>query len=63
MVHSAVWSHPPIQRQNSNSTNLTIEKLSKNGLRSCTKFDQAHSKDERKVALSLILHFILDFRI
>ena len=66
MAHSAVWGNLPIQRQNKNSEKLTIEKLSKSGLRRCTKFGQfgqAHSKDERKIALSFILHFLLDFRI
>ena len=33
MAHSAVWSHSSIQRQNTNSKQLTIEKLSKSGLR------------------------------
>ena len=32
MAHSAVWGHAPIQRQNTNSKNLMIKKLSKNGL-------------------------------
>ena len=61
MAHSAVWGHLPNQRQNTNSKKLTIEKLSKSGLKRCTKFGQAHSNDERKMTLSLILHFILDF--
>ena len=61
--HSTVWGPSPIQRQNTNSKRLTIEKLSKSGLRWCTKFGQAHSNDEQKITLSLILHFILDFRI
>ena len=39
------------------------QKLSKRGLRRCTKFGQAHSNDEPKITLSLILHFIKDFRI
>ena len=55
--------YPPIQRQDANSKKLMIEKLSKSSLRRSTKFDQAHSIDKRKVTLSLILHFILDFRI
>ena len=63
MAHSAVWGHSSIQKQNTNSKKLTIEKLSKSGLRMFIKFDQAHSKDERKITLSLILHFIWDFRI
>ena len=63
MAHSAVWGHPPIQRQNTNSKKLTVKKLSKSGLRRCTKFGQVHSNDEQKVAISLILHFLLDFRI
>ena len=42
MAHSAVWGHPPIQRQNTNSKKLTIEKLSKSGHKTCTKFGQAH---------------------
>ena len=63
MAHSAVWDRLPIQRQNTNSKKLTIEKLCKNGLRKCTKFGQVHSNNERKITLSLILHFILDFRI
>ena len=29
MAHSAVWGNSPIQRQNTNSKKLTIEKLSK----------------------------------
>ena len=53
MTHSAVWGHPPIQRQNTNSKKLTIEKLSKSGLRKCTKFGQAYSNHERKIILSL----------
>ena len=28
MAHSPVWGHSPIQRQNTNSKKLTIEKLS-----------------------------------
>ena len=60
MAHSAVWGNPlPFKKQNTNSKELTIEKLSKSGLRRCTKFGQAHSNDERKITLSLILHFIL----
>ena len=58
MAHSAVWGHSPIQRQNRNSNKLTIENLSKSGLGRCTKFGQANSNDERKITLSLILHFI-----
>ena len=58
MAHSAVWGHSPIQRKNTNSKKLTIEKLSKSGLRRCAKFGQAHSNNERKTTLSLILHFI-----
>ena len=46
MAHSAVWGHPPIQRQSTNSKLLMIEKLSKSSLR-CTKFGQAHSNNER----------------
>ena len=42
MAHSAVWGHPPIHRQNTNSKKLTIENLSKSGLRRRTKFGQAH---------------------
>ena len=42
---------------------LTIKKLSESGLGRCTKFGQANSNDERKITLSLILHFIWDFRI
>ena len=42
MAHSAVWGHPRIQRQNTKSKKLTIEKLSKSGLRKCTKFSKAH---------------------
>ena len=61
MAHSAVWGHSPIRRQNTNSKTLMIEKMSKSGLRRCTKFGQAHSNDERKITLPLILHFILDF--
>ena len=38
---SAVWGHSPIQRQNTNSKKVTIEKLSKSGLGRCTKFGQA----------------------
>ena len=63
MAHSIVWGHPPIQTQNTNSNKVTIEKLSKSGLRRCTKFGQTHLNDEQKITLSLILHFILDFRI
>ena len=63
MVHSDVWGHPPIQRQNTNSKKLTIEKLSKSGLIRCTKFGRAHSNDEQKIALSLVLHFISNIRI
>ena len=63
MAHSAVWGNSPIQRQNTNSKTLTIKKLSKSGLERCAKFGQANSNDERKITLSLILHFIWDFRI
>ena len=42
---------------------LTIKKLSKSGLRRFIKFGQPHSDDERKITLSLNLHFIWDFRI
>ena len=63
MAQSAVWCHPPIQRQNTNSKKLTIGKLSKSGPRRCTKFGQTHSHDERKITFSLILHVLLDFRI
>ena len=57
-VHSTVLGHSPIQRQNTNSKKLTIEKLSKSGLQRCTKFGQANSNDKRKITLLLILHFI-----
>ena len=63
MAHSAVWGHFPIQRQNTNSKKLMIKKLSKSGLGRCAKFGQANSNDERKITLSLILHFIWDFLI
>ena len=63
MAHSAVWGHPPIQRQNTNSKKLTIEKLCKSGLRKCTKFGQPHSNHERKIKHSLTLHFSWDFLI
>ena len=63
MVHSAVWGHPPIQRQNTNSKRLMIEKLSKSGLRRCTNFGQPHSNNEQKITLLLILHFIWDLQI
>ena len=63
MAHNAVWGHPPIQRQNTNSKKLTIEKLYKSSFRRCTKFGQAHSNDEQKITFLLILHFILDFLI
>ena len=63
MAHSAVWGHSPIQRQNTNLKKLTIKKLSKSGLGRYTKFGQANSNDERKITLSLVLHFIWDFRI
>ena len=53
--------HSPIQRQNTNSKKVTIEKLSKSGLGRCTKFGEASSKEEQKIILSLILHFIRDF--
>ena len=56
MAHSAVWGHLPIRRQNTNSKKLTIKKMSKSGLRRCTKFGQANSNDERKITLSLNLH-------
>ena len=63
MAHCAVWGHLPIQRQKTNSKKLKNEKLSKSGLRRCTKFDQAHLNDKRKITISLILNFILDFGI
>ena len=63
MAHSAVWGHFPIRRQNTNSKKLMIKKLSKSGLRRFAKFGQAHSNDERKIILSLNLHFIWDFQI
>ena len=63
MAHSAVWGHLPIRRQNTISKKLTIKKLSKSGLGRCTKFGQANSNDERKITLSMNLHFIWDFRI
>ena len=63
MAHSAVWGHSPIQRQNTNSKKLTIEKLSKISLGRCTKFGEADSNDEWKITLLLILYFIWDFRI
>ena len=63
MAHSAVSSHLPIRRQNTNSKKLSIKKLSKSSLRRFLKFGQAHSNDERKITLSLNLHFIWDFRI
>ena len=63
MAHSAVWGYLPVQRQNTNSKKLTIEKLSKSGLRRFIKFGQPHSNDERKIILLLNLHFTLDLRI
>ena len=50
MAQSAVWGHSPILRQNRNSK-LAIEKLSKRGLRRCTKFGRARSNNERKMTL------------
>ena len=61
MAPSAVSGHSPIQRQNTDSKKLTIEKLSKSGLRRCAKFRRAHSNNGRKITLSLILRFIWDF--
>ena len=58
MAHSTVWGHSPIQRQNTKSVRLMIEKLSKSSLGRCTKSDRAHSNNERKITLSLILDFI-----
>ena len=63
MAHSAVCGHLPIRGQNTNSKKLTIKKLSKRGLRRFIKIGQAHSNDERKIILSLNLHFIWDFQI
>ena len=63
MAYGAVWGHLPIRGQNTNSKKLTIKNLSKSGLRRFVKFGQAHSNDERKITLSLNLHFIWDFRI
>ena len=40
-----------------------LTKLSESGLRRFIKCGQAHSNDERKITLSLNLHFIWDFRI
>ena len=37
MAHSAVWGHPAIQRRNTNSKKLTIEKFSKSGLQEVYK--------------------------
>ena len=48
MAHGAVWGHPPIQRQNTNSKKLMIENLSKSGLKWCRKLGQAHSNHEQK---------------
>ena len=48
MAHSAVWGHPHIQRENTNPKMLTVEKLSKRGLRRCTKFGQVHSIMNKK---------------
>ena len=45
MAHSAVLGSSSYSRQNTNSKKLMIEKLSKSGLRRCTKFGQAHSND------------------
>ena len=39
------------------------KKLSKGGLGRCTKLGQANSNNERKITLSLIMHFIWDFLI
>ena len=58
MARSAVWGHPAIQKQSTNSKKLAIEKLSKSGHRRCTKFGQAHSNDERKITLSLIYNIL-----
>ena len=63
MAHRAVWGRSPIKRQKTNSKKLTIKKLSKSGLGWCAKFGQANSNGERKITLSLILHFMWDFRI
>ena len=63
MAHSVIWGHLINQRQNINSKTLTIEKLCELGLRSLTKFGQAHLNNEQKIRLSLTLHFIWDFRI
>ena len=43
--------HSPIQRFNTNSKKVTIEKLSKSGLGRCTKFGEASSNDEQKIIL------------
>ena len=61
MVHSAVWGHPPIQIQNTNSKKLTIEKLSESDLRRCTKFGAAHSNDQTKNNTFFYLAFYMGF--
>ena len=48
IAHGAVRGHPPIERQNTNSKKLTIEKFFESSLKRCTKFGQAHSNNERK---------------
>ena len=61
MAHSTIWDPFPIQRQNTNSKKLTIDKLSKSSLGRCTKFGRAHSNNERKIIFSLILYEISEF--
>ena len=58
MAHSAVWGHPPTQRQNTDQKKLTIEKLSKSGLGRCTKFGRPHSNHERKITLADFAFYI-----
>ena len=64
MTHSAVWGYLPIQKQKKNSTKLTEEKLSENGLSTYTKFGRAHLNDYKKnKTFGDLATFVWDFRI
>ena len=62
MAHSAFWGHHPIQRQNTNSKKLTVEKFSKSGLiskgvQSLVKLIQTMNKNNTSVDFAFYIGF------
>ena len=60
MTHNAVWGHPPIQRQNTNSKKLTIKNLSRvvsKGVQSLVKLFHTMNENNTFVDFAFCIGF------